>query len=512
MYKIGFKNFRRFKNFEEIEYSGITFLVGSNNAGKSTMVKALLLINDFLKSGDISTFSFVNKNLEDANIVTYGRAKNRNSNNEHNYISFIFYIDDYYVEIEISGDDDKTFAYVQSLHVFDASNNLNIRFEPVYNTIQIFKANIFDYEQETHVNENIVRLDVEIKYLKDKIDASELKKSSKEYILLLEELNNIKEKRALFNKEEKTNTDEFNYSVITEYKKGVDMKDIVGDAIYDSLNKYDLEFKEIQRGASASKEFEGYRGIKEESILIIESFDLFYTIITNGICINYLGANPSKQSALFPIRDKNNALAQSIHDFYQSKILPGDTSYRFIEKWMKAFEVGESFEIQIHAGEAYEVKILSNGTKIHLADKGMGSIQAMLLILRLAVIIHKFSDKLNTVIIEEPEQNLHPALQSKLAEMFLECHEKYQLDFIIETHSEYIIRKSQVLAAEKEFATYPNINPFNTYYFPKEIDQQPYRLEYQEDGSFNRNFGEGFFDEASSRTLELLKLKRQKKA
>ena len=47
---IGFSNFRRFTNFPEIELGDITILVGGNNAGKSTLVKAMLLMRDFLKS------------------------------------------------------------------------------------------------------------------------------------------------------------------------------------------------------------------------------------------------------------------------------------------------------------------------------------------------------------------------------------------------------------------------------------------------------------------------------
>ena len=47
---IGFKNFRRFQNFPEINLGDITILVGGNNAGKSTLVKAMLLMRDFLKS------------------------------------------------------------------------------------------------------------------------------------------------------------------------------------------------------------------------------------------------------------------------------------------------------------------------------------------------------------------------------------------------------------------------------------------------------------------------------
>ena len=45
MMKIGFKNFRRFKDFPMIELGGCTFLVGPNNSGKSTLLKAMMLVN-----------------------------------------------------------------------------------------------------------------------------------------------------------------------------------------------------------------------------------------------------------------------------------------------------------------------------------------------------------------------------------------------------------------------------------------------------------------------------------
>ena len=40
--KIGFSNFRKFANFPEIDLGDITILVGGNNSGKSTLVKAFL--------------------------------------------------------------------------------------------------------------------------------------------------------------------------------------------------------------------------------------------------------------------------------------------------------------------------------------------------------------------------------------------------------------------------------------------------------------------------------------
>lgn len=49
MQQIGFTNFRKFEYFPTLDLGKITFLVGSNNTGKSSMVKALILALDYVK-------------------------------------------------------------------------------------------------------------------------------------------------------------------------------------------------------------------------------------------------------------------------------------------------------------------------------------------------------------------------------------------------------------------------------------------------------------------------------
>ena len=89
--------------------------------------------------------------------------------------------------------------------------------------------------------------------------------------------------------------------------------------------------------------------------------------------------------------------------------------------------------------------------------------------------------------------------------MFDEAYKDYGIHFIIETHSEYLIRRTQVLVAQMKFTSNEEIEgtcPFTTYYVPK--NGEPYALGYRKDGLFKEDFGSGFYDEASNLAFEIL--------
>ena len=337
----------------------------------------------------------------------------------------------------------------------------------------------------------------------------------------------LNEKLFLVNQELKDpNQDTMLFSLDEDFGNVNSLTEVVDELISHSESQYHREFKNIQNGEIPSERFEDLRTFIELNSSFVKSSFSQFMILIKDTTIAYVGANPTKQSALFAIRDKNNALAQAIHEYKQLNIIDGEDEHRFVLKWMKEFEVGENFTISMHAGEAYEMKIHSNKSDIHLADKGMGSIQAMLLIMRIACIIKQTKIakkypritpilnnkdaildssllKINTiVIIEEPELNLHPALQSKLADLFHEVYDKYKIRLIIETHSEYLIRKTQLIVKQNEYEIKPNENPFTVIYFDNELKQ--WIMNYREDGKFKENFGKGFYDEATLLTLDLL--------
>ena len=161
------------------------------------------------------------------------------------------------------------------------------------------------------------------------------------------------------------------------------------------------------------------------------------------------------------------------------------------------------------------LKIIEDGKEMDLADKGTGSIQIMTLLFSLAVIMQKVEqDRYSyypTILVEEPEQNIHPMLQSMLADMFFDFwqsiseYKKSQL--IVETHSEYIIRRTQVLVANEEYESENELNehnPFRVYYFEKDnLDEPYYPMTYGINGRFKESFGTGFYDAAGKLALDL---------
>lgn len=95
--------------------------------------------------------------------------------------------------------------------------------------------------------------------------------------------------------------------------------------------------------------------------------------------------------------------------------------------------------------------------------------------------------------------------------MFVEAYQNYNIHFVIETHSEYLIRKLQLMVADKNNALTPDDVSLNYVEKNKEGVSHNNQIKIKEDGSLDGSFGEGFYDEADSLALELMKYKIRKK-
>jgi predicted ATPase len=145
----------------------------------------------------------------------------------------------------------------------------------------------------------------------------------------------------------------------------------------------------------------------------------------------------------------------------------------------------------------------------HISDCGFGYSQIVSLIL---TFLTKYYRKEELYIVEEPETNLHPKLQSRLADFFQIFISVTNSRFLIETHSEYLIRKLQYLVAKGEF----NPEDIVIYYIDdpdpaKRASGSPQvrEITLDKNGRMSHDFGPGFFDEADNLAIQLFNLNQQ---
>lgn len=519
MKKIGYKNFRKFESFPVLELGKVNLLVGGNNAGKSTFVKAALLIYNFIHTriSDLekgSEFGSLTPEMYfdvvspyDVHIGTFYRAKKHNSDID-SPIEFMFDVNQFSIKVKVYGnivdgnlDKNAVSGKVGYLSIID--NTSNVKYIVDYSTHRMcveFKKTILSnddmisvdmalrqqYERELAEETNfakIIELKSKITEISNRLQAWEYSNSLEDIVIDLPLCDFID-----------TPSDYYLTNVVKSFCEYADI------APSSTLNKNSKEYK---------KELSDKNLLKSKQTIMLNTMrNLLFAISQTDV--EYIYAHAARQVVFFNSKDKNDYMAQTIHDFTSSKAIHNEKSTEFIKHWMgkDGFMIGNDYKIEEHGGEAYEVSIINGNSETPLADMGMGSIQMMILLLRLATFIKTYSARTYppTIIIEEPEQNLHPALQSKLAEMFAYLSEKYNFSFIVETHSEYLVRNTQVLVANSKYTDEEanTLNPFKVYYFPSNTERKPYSMIYRKDGNFQNEFEPGFFDAANELLFAIL--------
>jgi predicted ATPase len=167
-----------------------------------------------------------------------------------------------------------------------------------------------------------------------------------------------------------------------------------------------------------------------------------------------------------------------------------------IVEHLSKLQIAEDFVIEQGNG-AYQINLLKQNSWVPLAEMGFGISKIFFFLLTLSAY--------KLVFIEEPESNLHPDLQSKLADI-LQSFSGSNTKFIIETHSEYLIRKLQYLVAINKIKKEDVL----IHYFPSASNRQQSTqiktIRIKRDGGIDGDFGAGFFDEAANIIKDLFNL------
>ena len=167
--------------------------------------------------------------------------------------------------------------------------------------------------------------------------------------------------------------------------------------------------------------------------------------------INYVGplrAHPQRYYLLDRTRH-TTSLDTSNGNEVATIIKNNDALKRMINDWLSHFKI--QIDIQILEDLINKLKIKYGKLHLDITDVGFGISQVLPVIAQ-----GIFSQNKTMTIIEQPEVHLHPKMQADLADLFIDIalprgknkERIHQKTLLIETHSEYILRRIRRRIAE----------------------------------------------------------------
>ncbi len=517
---IGFtiNNFRVFGEETKFDLAPLTILTGTNSSGKSSFTKALRLLTESYKANGLCELELMNEDLK-----LGGFEALKNIYTVDNLISFGLLL--------------------QRKSAYSTEEEINYFIELTYQntalrSLKVKKNHIPVFEQDMIKNQGglTFREKSFIKFPSALINKNRLRNtfqnmSEKSLNQIIDDIFTYLEKNLRLHKTEmgfflqnKSDIlDEFFERIIEELRnvgrivtamgfdpdgEPVEEDVLIGQnpSFYDILSPELLE--------TIPDEIQKLHISKYLNFELLEDFRLFPTGILHNLFnrLKFIDGVRAQQQIVYT---KANSPG-----FYEtlSKAYFGDKGSLFDHKDFKRLVVdlfkildpNDEINLKKITGYGFRLEILKNGVDVGLNGIGYGVTQL------LPILIKVFLEIESIFIIEEPEGNLHPELQSKLADFFIEATNRTNFNlghrFIIETHSEYFIRKLQYLVAKEKISA----KKIKLYYFnnPRRLErgeQQIKNININADGSTDDDFGPGFFDEATNWKFELLKLNNPQK-
>ena len=546
------ENFRIFAESNTFDFTDLNIYTGANNSGKSTIIKAIKLFADGLSKSDFPALDLIS---EGSNLGGFENLINIRSKKKTFKIGFttkigtipeVFKVFYTFWEGAKSDDQFRETALFDSLEVL---NKDGIVFWGIYangnieRTIGIPSENSDPGLMEFRLNVSLLR-----KCIGNITD--------KDFSAILHQLDLIKGEDdcwwgECFSEEDYVR---LNYNLSTYI-----LKNFLEEMIYDrffNLAEYDLKHTLYWKYPDFEKEKYSdlletinYYGFLEFIISpILDAIKSALDLFRNKNILHIV--SDTSQERLVKSDPNTEYLKQlyRIHDITEN--------IEFVRESLSLFGIDGVVKLEPHLNSAFEVNLVTNvhgvrekrirknskftlngktftnimsaesmhdydkNPKINIADLGKGTSNIIKLILKIASILFSYKDETvkkeeipmsqgwktdpvvkKTILIEEPEAFLHPNWQSCLVDFFLYCQDKFKVQFIIETHSVYLIQRLQLLVAKGKY------NPANAtilYFTTNEAHEKYYRINIRKDGILKERFGTGFYDETARLTADIL--------
>lgn len=537
MQRITLDNFRVFGTEACFDLAPVTVLTGKNNSGKSSLIKAFLVLADYLEQEDQTVLRLDGPRAGKHKITTFAQLANWSKDNQGRAVQLGYTKGQYRFHYEFDLGEDKALK-TASLKKFTVlaiplDEGLTLRRNARLGGYYEVEVNqrFIDYVTDEQGREmtsaylTSVGDDERLASLRAQLEevTSSLNMATNSWVKEAQgaewmnnpHSNNFQE---LASKKQRLEAqiksmEQFVKQKIKSlpYQAQVQLAAIDGGTptlsriVQQGLLKY-IEEDNIR----ARKQFKfGKGGERRVLVLFVQRLEHLMKFQ-----VGHLGPNRTYQARLVGGLMSEGEIARVAADYVNSGANRGERAQQFLAKWLSdEFGIGNRIKVTELQGVTYQIDVYRDEQEepINLADLGYGSGQLVCILLMLATQIQlkeqgqteRFLSFQNSIIllIEEPEANLHPYLQSLLAKFFLEVAQKHGFQIIIETHSVYLIRKLQLLIAKKEH----NTKEVSIYYL--ETNGQR-KITVLTDGRLSETFGPGFYGEEAEEAMELMRIQR----
>lgn len=235
-------------------------------------------------------------------------------------------------------------------------------------------------------------------------------------------------------------------------------------------------------------------------LLVVQNFVRYN--LENIEYVNPINTHPSR----FYIKkdQKKFSTINNLDDVMAFFSAPDDYKLKLLKDFIKILKkLGIADHIEIMEDErlpVMELRVKVKDLLSNISDVGYGVSLQIPVILK-ALLADRLSDGYKIILIEQPEVHLHPKLHSALIEVLVSLSKNTV--YFIETHSEHVIRKLQVMVKEKSNELLPNQVTIH-YLVRKNKHSEVTKHPIMETGYLSKSLPTGFFDNSFQLSKQLL--------
>lgn len=498
---IRIKNLRSLRDTNEIEMKKINVLVGSNSSGKSTFLRVFPLLKQSLSKRINGPVLWCGDDDDYVDFGSFEEALNYNVQDNDDTISFVFdFFADYTYLIGLPNN---------QIHIRKLEGEVKTEFAVSHN-----KKTIYDYVSKLILSYNDYILEAEISE-KNSITMFSLNGNPIDITEVPEEYYDYISNEGMFDISFKVIMHTAREKIIELLELSKNERDMFRDyvaCLYAVFDKNDRlpEENEIYRRALSEIKKNPHKMEELEKWLFLYELPRFFESISDYLThyflnVYYIAPVRATAERYYKLRnlavDEVDCRGKNLPVFLNSL---RKKSFSAFQKWTQE---NLGFMVYAFVSEGHvSLKIQKEGQAkaVNLSDAGFGYSQILPIITQLWYIAagvrktrsvqskYNISNTPKTIVIEQPELHLHPALQAKLIDIIAKIAREENIYFIIETHSETMVNRiGNLIGSEKITHDDVGIVIFNKKFSDDET--QIMKSSFDEDG-YLRDWPIGFFE------------------